>query len=54
MSGTQLVLINQFGEESINQVQAAGTDYVGAAIAATSLLANNTGGAAKPTVVSFI
>ena len=45
--GKQIVLINLFGEESINQVQAAGTNLPSAgAIADGTILSNISGGSA--------
>lgn len=52
---SQLVLINQFGEESINQVQSTGTTVPGVAPMATkTILANLTGGTAVPTAATVL
>lgn len=48
-----LVLKNQFGEESINDVLPGGTTLPGAAPVATkTVIMNNTGGSAVPTAVA--
>lgn len=52
MSLPQLILENQFGEESINQVL-GGTASLTSPIAANSVLANDTGSSALPLAVTY-
>lgn len=52
---SKVVLINQFGEESINNVQAAGTDAVALkAVATKTIVGNGTGGTAEPTALTYL
>lgn len=46
-TGTKLVLVNQYGEKSINQVT-TGSDFVGSAVSANTIVSNITGSSAKP------
>ncbi len=48
-----LVLINQFGEESINTIQDAGSTFIGIPVAANSVLSNLTGSSAVPVANTY-